>query len=272
MSAQEEEDEGTGKKETMLLDTGENPSYINNWTKIPTIQTRETQITTPNDKMRTNRAANLNLKTPYKKLKFKEMVHDRLPNNLLSVTPIVERLGALLLDKEGAALLTRKAYKNIQHELAYFRVGRRHNKIYQVPIDNGNVKLGTKTKSADPASASQPQVNMPRKCELRQYIYPEQVRVKEQQQHTKPTASAKEAVCLGVQEEDQVYMSNKAQQGPEQQVRQAERRRTGESSTRPEQQWRKAEDNSHCLAWQAGTLIPLRANAKEAKFGTGNTP
>lgn len=58
------------------------------------------QITIPNGNMRTNRASKLALKASLRALKAKAFVHENLPANLLSFTPIVELLGPYYLKNE----------------------------------------------------------------------------------------------------------------------------------------------------------------------------
>lgn len=144
MNATEDGSDDTGKENTLVLDTGANPSYIKTGMPIPTKLTIVIQVTTPNGKFRTNREARITVKTPSKEIKAKSLVHNKLPANLLSVTTILERLGVLLLANEGAALLLRKAYRSIKNELEYF--WKRYNKLYHVPVANGLIRLGRRTK------------------------------------------------------------------------------------------------------------------------------
>lgn len=48
----------------------------------------------------------------------------------------------IVLDSTGAALIPNNAYDNVRSELIYF--GRRINKLYNVPINNGAICLGAK--------------------------------------------------------------------------------------------------------------------------------
>lgn len=92
----------------MVLDTGATPSYLKTVTKIPTKLTNPMQVATPSRAFTTNKKANILIRTGRRTIRAKALFQDKLPTNLLSVTPIVERLGALILDQKGAALLSKK--------------------------------------------------------------------------------------------------------------------------------------------------------------------
>lgn len=59
---------------------------------------------------------------------------------MLSIKPIVERLGALLFDKNGAALIPKRYYNRMRTKLGYF--GHRKNKLYHVQDSKGAIFLG----------------------------------------------------------------------------------------------------------------------------------
>lgn len=63
--------------------------------------------------------------------------------NLLIITPIVEKLGALMFDKKGTVLPPRKQYKRIHPALTYF--SNRKNKRYHVESTEGSICLGANT-------------------------------------------------------------------------------------------------------------------------------
>lgn len=146
MAANEQVDEH-GKTTTITLDCGANPSFIRTGTQIPTKLTRITQVNTPKGPFQTNKVATLTLKTKIKTANSKALVHDKLHQNLLSTTPIVENLGAVVLDTKGAALIPSKVYDNIKRELNYF--GNRRNKLYQVPMTNGEICLGAQEETGN---------------------------------------------------------------------------------------------------------------------------
>lgn len=133
-----ETDEGNGK--TITLDCGANTSFITKGVKILTKLTQTTQVQTANGPFKTSTRATLKLKTKDKTVNSPLLVHDNLPQNLLSTTPTVENLGAIVLDTKGARLLPDKTYNHIKNELYYF--GRRRNKLYKVPINFGAICLG----------------------------------------------------------------------------------------------------------------------------------
>lgn len=255
--------ESTGKSETLVLDNGANPSYIKTGMTVPTKLKSPTQVTTPNGKFQTNKAARITLKAPKQVIKARALVHNALPANLLSVTSIVERLGALLLDEKGAALLSKKTYKRIQKDLTYF--GRRSNKVYHVPAKNGTIDLGAHNVTTDVHTLANkpPQGNKPQKDMQAQDITP-RVKIEEETARQKGGQGGRNArsSCLAAQEhDDNVSMYNNVEKRPQQQNIPAARGRTNQQEQPTERKHRRQATNT-----QTRTLIPLRNNSKTKKF------
>lgn len=131
MNAHENSD-SDGKLTNFILDSGSNTSFILPDVRISQRLTNNRPVTTQNGAFRTKMAARVSLKTNKTRKQAEVLVHPGLPHNLLSVTPIVEELGALLLDKRGAALLKRSEYDKVKRTLQYFAI--RRNKLYNVPL------------------------------------------------------------------------------------------------------------------------------------------
>lgn len=162
MHAQQQNDEHSGKYPTLILDSGANLSLLKPGLPVATHLTPATQVATLNGKFHTNRTANIQIRAPKQTINVKALVHERLPVNLLSVTPLVEKLGALILDKRGAAMLSTKQYRQLQPKLKYF--GKRHNKPYHLPFQKGAMCLGAQevddnVSMSKPAAARSPDVN-----------------------------------------------------------------------------------------------------------------
>lgn len=120
MHANEQQEEQSGKHTTLILDSGAHPSFLKPGLEFPTYLTRDTQVATPNGRFSTNQKANIPIKSKTRTIKVKSVVYRQLPLKMLSVTAIKEKLVALrhvvalLLDEQGAAMLTKKQYRNIQ--------------------------------------------------------------------------------------------------------------------------------------------------------------
>lgn len=128
-NAHEKNDEQSGKYPTLILDSGVNPSFVKPRLPVATHLTQTTQVATPNWKFHTNRTENIQIRAPKQTIKMKSLVRQRLTVNLLSVTPLVEKLEALIRDKRGAALLSTntKQYRQLQPKFKYF--GKHQNKL-----------------------------------------------------------------------------------------------------------------------------------------------
>lgn len=74
--------------------------------------------------------------TPRRWVKSKALVHGTLPQNLLSTTPNVDRLGLIILDKTGAALLPQEIYTIIKNTFLLLQT---QPHVYHVPLHNGAV-------------------------------------------------------------------------------------------------------------------------------------
>lgn len=81
-----------------------------------TLTTKTTQprnVQTAQGRFQTRITALIPLKTRNRTIKAEALVHKGLSANLLSVAPIVDGLGAIMFDDEGAALLEDKEYKRL---------------------------------------------------------------------------------------------------------------------------------------------------------------
>lgn len=102
LSANTEDDE-TGQYNNLTLNTGVKPSYVSHATTATTELTPPTQIRTLSETFRATKTTKLRIQTPTKTVTTKALVHENLPQNLRRLTPIVEKLRALLLDKDKLA-------------------------------------------------------------------------------------------------------------------------------------------------------------------------
>lgn len=105
---------GPGKNREFILDTAANPSFIQSeiGTKAHTTNPRTLQIT--NGQFRSDLLTTVTVQAQNKTTKANAIVRKRLQANLLTNTPIVYNLGALLFDKSGAAQLTPSIYHTIK--------------------------------------------------------------------------------------------------------------------------------------------------------------
>lgn len=111
--AQEQQSDGDGKC-TTILDTAANISFINLNNNIPTRLTRGHNIQTPNGMFRSNTAATITLQKGNRATKAEALVHDKLPRNLLSTTPIVQDIWPIIMDNNGAAIVNDDVYKKVK--------------------------------------------------------------------------------------------------------------------------------------------------------------
>lgn len=93
MSATAQDSEDSGKFSTMILDTGANPSLIKPGLPVHIKLTHPIQVKTPSGSFSTSKTTNLRVMQGHRTIKADALVHEKLPVSLLSVTPIIERLG-----------------------------------------------------------------------------------------------------------------------------------------------------------------------------------
>lgn len=67
-------------------------------------------------------------------------MHAKLPHNLLTLTPIVTQIGAILLDKTEAAIIPDKLYAELIRQVKYFALSKKG--LYEVPENKGAICLG----------------------------------------------------------------------------------------------------------------------------------
>lgn len=135
----------TGNSYSFVLDIGANPSYLMPSISLKHKLTPKKHVINRNGSFTTNKQATVLMKKKEKTIRTKAFIHKNLPFNLLSVSPIIDKLGALLLDNQGAASLPSHVYKLFKPTLNYF--GRRINKVYQVPLSKGAICLQAGAKS-----------------------------------------------------------------------------------------------------------------------------
>lgn len=75
------------------------------------------KVQTTNGSFRRNIAVRVPMKTCRNTLNTEALVHGRLPENLLSATPIIKQLGETLLDKRGAALIPRNIHRELKKDI-----------------------------------------------------------------------------------------------------------------------------------------------------------
>lgn len=102
--AEKKHSEGDGKCK-MILSTAANPSFINLNNNTPTRLTRGRSIQKHKGKFRSNTEATIMLKKGNRATKVDALVHKQLPMNLLSTTPIVQKIGPIIMEKNGAAIV-----------------------------------------------------------------------------------------------------------------------------------------------------------------------
>lgn len=139
MNAQAQDDSGS-KYSTFILDSGANPLFVHTKSGLPTYPAKTRQVATPNGHFRTKEATMITLRTPRQKIRSEALVFERLPRNLLSLTPIVQYIGAVMFDRTGAALIPDKEYDRLKSHVRYF--ARLRKGLYEVPNRAGAVCLG----------------------------------------------------------------------------------------------------------------------------------
>lgn len=82
----------------------------------------------------------ITLKTNEKKIQNKALVHDKLRRNLLSLTPIVRHIGAVILDRKGAVILPGRVHQLLTPSLRYFAI--RQKGLYEVHKRRGAICMG----------------------------------------------------------------------------------------------------------------------------------
>lgn len=133
-------DDNQGKSHTFILDSGAIPSYVRRTEGFTPNPTQKTCVRTASGVLTTNKAVDIPLKTKTRMVRTPALVHNRLPHNLLSLKPIVDDLGAVLMDKKGAALVTDSQLKQLDHAIQYF--AKRHKGLYKLKLKNGAICLG----------------------------------------------------------------------------------------------------------------------------------
>lgn len=87
------------------------------------------------------------MRTRNKKVTAEALVRGKLPENLLSITSIINKLGSVMLDKHGAALILQKRHTKMRNEIHYFAT--RNKNFYYLNIKNSSICLGATEAVAD---------------------------------------------------------------------------------------------------------------------------
>lgn len=118
----------TGKKEQdqgksirFILDTGSNHSFIEEYNCLRKTISQERRVQTANGTFRSRKAVIVPMKTQKKRVTAEALIQDKLPRNILSVIPIINKLGAVMLDKYGAELIQPENNTKMRDKIHYFR-------------------------------------------------------------------------------------------------------------------------------------------------------
>lgn len=122
MHASAEDKNQQGKTINFVLGTPSNPSFIKSAEGMAYKPTSYRTVQTPNGALWTNRTAMLPLKTGNKVIGSQPLIYKRLPTNVLSAMPIINKMGAIIFDEEGVALLPKERYKKNTTNINILRV------------------------------------------------------------------------------------------------------------------------------------------------------
>lgn len=140
LSAQAQQDKESKYLSTLILDTGANHSFVKYQFGSPKRLGVPRKVETPNGSFRATKAATTILETKIRKIPIEALVHNKLPRNLLSTTPILRHIGPVLLDRKGASVLDYKVHKMSRPYLTFF--AQRRKGLYEVPTRARAVCLG----------------------------------------------------------------------------------------------------------------------------------
>lgn len=129
----------TGKSISFILDTGANSPFIQEHNGPRRRLTKERRVQNPNGTFRSRKAVLGPMKTQNKGVKAEMLIHGKLPTNVLIVTKIISKLGAVMLDKHVAALIMPAMHTKIRHIIHYFAT--RNKKVYYVNMQNKAICL-----------------------------------------------------------------------------------------------------------------------------------
>lgn len=152
LSAQATKDNDSNYQ-SFILDSGAKPSFVRSNVGSPQKVTRPRQVTTPNGSFQSKRVTTIMLKTPAKKIRSEALVHDKFPRNLLSLTPILKHVGAVILNRTGAAFIPHKIHTELKPKLKYFAV--RRNGLYQIETKSGGNMPRSTTNAASRSQVPQ---------------------------------------------------------------------------------------------------------------------
>lgn len=133
--------ETDSKYRSFILDSGANSSFVRTEYGPNTKRIKPWQVVTLNGTFWAQRATTITLDTRKKKIPIDDLVHTELPTNLLSLSQIVTRVGAILLDTTGAVIIRHNILNDLKGQVTYFV--RRQNDLYHVPHVNGAICLWT---------------------------------------------------------------------------------------------------------------------------------
>lgn len=107
------------------------------------------KVLTPKGLLTATKEETVTMKTKKKVIRTNTPVYENLSCNFLSVFPMIEKLGALLLDNQWPDLISSRLYERLKPTLHYF--GKRFNKLYHIPVLD--VELCLKAEAESPVDS-----------------------------------------------------------------------------------------------------------------------
>lgn len=133
-------DNDQNSKYSSVLDTAAISFFVRTSTEQDTNTIKGCPVRTASGMFLTRKATTIPIRTKHQSVKAESLIHNEIPHNLLSTTPIITKVGLIVLDLKVAALLQKKWHECIQTKLNYFVTINKH--MYIVETKQGAICMG----------------------------------------------------------------------------------------------------------------------------------